>query len=301
MAGKFDTIGYPDAGLGSMARAGPNTPAWWSDTNASWNPETGLDIYGNYGGPIGTSGPMGAGGGDRGDAANISNGWTQPSTGQTPQQPPAMMGGAPSWLSDISPSWDAGTGLRTGLDASGKPLTPSAQAEIRNWMRQFINVRGSEQEFNSGQGYATPATPTTTGIGGLPTPDLTSTGQTPPISGMNFNPATNSYNPFAIGAGGVGAGATGAGLFGSGLFGGQLQNYMMQPSMNTASLYDALMGFRKGLFGQQLQPNAMMRMAYPGSNMNTGYPMQRSISQPMQQQFNQQQPAFFDSLAYRPL
>ena len=43
----------------SMARAGPNTPAWWSDTNASWNPETGLDIYGNYGGPIGTSGPMG--------------------------------------------------------------------------------------------------------------------------------------------------------------------------------------------------------------------------------------------------
>jgi len=45
----------------------------------------------------------------------------------------------------------------------------------------------------------------------------------------------------------------------------------------------------------------MMRMAYPGSNMNTGYPMQRPISQPMQQQFNQQQPAFFDSLAYRPL
>ena len=84
----------------SMARAGPNTPAWWSDTNASWDPETGLDIYGNYGGPIGTSGPMGAGGGDRGDAANIANGWTQPSTGQTPQQPPAG-----SYASGTSGGW----------------------------------------------------------------------------------------------------------------------------------------------------------------------------------------------------
>ena len=45
-------------------------------------------------------------------------------------------------------------------------------------------------------------TPTTTGIGGLPAPDLTqpSTGQTTTqpantVPGMNFNPATNSYNP----------------------------------------------------------------------------------------------------------
>ena len=208
MAGKFDTIGYPDAGLGSMARAGPNTPAWWSDTNASWNPETGLDIYGNYGGPIGTSGPIGN---PRGNA-------------------------------------------QYGLD--------------------FMNP--------AGQTDTTGPEPT-----GIPAP-------------LNYG-GGSSYNPLAIGAGGVGAGTTGAGLFGAGLFGGQLQNYMMQPSMNTASLYNALMGFRGGLFGQQLQPNAMMRMAYPGSNMNTGYPMQMPISQPMQQQFNQQQPAFFDSLAYRPL
>jgi hypothetical protein len=47
-----------------------------------------------------------------------------------------------------------------------------------------------------------PSSPTTTGIGGLPTPDLTqpSTGQTTTqpantVSGMDFNPATNSYNP----------------------------------------------------------------------------------------------------------
>ena len=45
-----------------------------------------------------------------------------------------------------------------------------------------------------------PSSPTTTGIGGLPAPDLTqpSTGQTttqPANTGMNFNPATNSYNP----------------------------------------------------------------------------------------------------------
>lgn len=239
MAGKFDTIGYPEASLGSMARAGPNTPAWWSDTNASWNPETGLDIYGNYGGPIGTSGPMDAGGGDRGDAANIANGWTQPAPKQTTMQPTPF------------PSQD-------------------------RWLPDGSGVLGMQQ-----------SPPTQ-----------------PPISGMNFNPTTNSYNPFAIGAGGVGAGATGAGLFGAGLFGGQLQNYMMPPSMNTASLYDSMMGFRGGLFGQQLQPNAMMqyRMGYPGSNANLGYPMQLpNISQPMQQQFNQQQPAFFDSLAYRPL
>jgi len=64
----------------SMARAGPNTPAWWSDTNASWDPETGLDIYGNYGGPMGTSGP-------RGYAQNIA-GFMNPN-GPTPQQPSA--------------------------------------------------------------------------------------------------------------------------------------------------------------------------------------------------------------------
>ena len=47
-----------------------------------------------------------------------------------------------------------------------------------------------------------PSSPTTTGIGGLPAPDLTqpSTGQTTTqpantVPGMNFNPATDSYNP----------------------------------------------------------------------------------------------------------
>ena len=73
----------------SAARAGPNTPAWWSDTNASWDPETGLDIYGNYGGPIGTSGPYNYGGGDRGAAANIATGWGfMNPNGPTPQQFP---------------------------------------------------------------------------------------------------------------------------------------------------------------------------------------------------------------------
>jgi len=207
MAGKFNTIGYPEAGLGSMARAAPNMPAWWSDTGPSWNPETGLDIYENYGGPIGTSGPMGAGVNPRQYGLDFMNPAGQPDT--------------------------------TGLEQTGIP------------------------------------------------------GETP--APVNYG-GGSSYNPLAIGAG---VGATGTGLFGTGLFGGQLQNYMMQPAMNTASLYDALMGFRGGLFGQQLQPNSMMRMAYPGSNANPGYPMQRPISQ--QQQFNQQQPAFFDSLAYRPL
>ena len=83
----------------SMARAGPNTPAWWSDTNASWNPETGLDIYGNYGGPIGTSGPMGN---PRDYNQNIAYGleFMNPN-GPTPQQPPVgayaseTSGGAP--------------------------------------------------------------------------------------------------------------------------------------------------------------------------------------------------------------
>jgi hypothetical protein len=212
----YFTLGNEQTPTESMARNLPNAPQWLSDTGPSWNPETGLDIYGNYGGPIGTSGPMGGWGSNpRIDAQNIANGWTQPSTGQT------------------------------------QPMLPEP-----------------------------------TGIpGGIPAP-------------LNYG-SGSSYNPLSIGAGGVGA--TGAGLFGTGLFGGQLQNYMMQPAMNTASLYDALMGFRGGLFGQQLQPNSMMRMAYPGSNTNLGYPMQRPISQPMQQQFNQQQPAFFDSLAYRPL
>jgi hypothetical protein len=98
----------------SMARAGPNTPAWWSDTNASWDPETGLDIYGNYGGPMGTSGPMGGWGGNpRIDAQNIANGWTQPSTGPTLQQPPAgsyasgTSGGAPQGYA--SPSYAQGS------------------------------------------------------------------------------------------------------------------------------------------------------------------------------------------------
>jgi len=84
----------------SMARAGPNTPAWWSDTGPSWNPEIGLDIYGNYGGPIGTSGPMNVWGGDKTDAQNIANGWTQPSTGPTLQQPPAG-----SYASGTSGGW----------------------------------------------------------------------------------------------------------------------------------------------------------------------------------------------------
>jgi hypothetical protein len=66
----------------SMARLAPGAPQWASDTGPSWNPATGLDGMGNYGGPIGTSGPMGAGGGDRGNAANIANGWTQPPAGQ---------------------------------------------------------------------------------------------------------------------------------------------------------------------------------------------------------------------------
>ena len=71
----------------SMARLAPGAPQWASDTGPSWNPATGLDGMGNYGGPIGTSGPMGAGGGDRGDAANIANGWTQPAPKQTAMQP----------------------------------------------------------------------------------------------------------------------------------------------------------------------------------------------------------------------
>jgi len=209
MAGKFDTIGYPDAGLGSMARAAPNMPAWWSDTGPSWNPETGLDIYGNYGGPIGTSGPMGAGVNPRQYGLDFMNPAGQPDT--------------------------------TGPEPIGIP-------------------------------------------GGIPAP-------------LNYGGLLGSSPP------NIGAGAFGAGGVGTGLFGSQLQNYMMQPTMNTSSFYDSMMGFRGGLFGQQLQPNAMMqyRMGYPGSNMNTGYPMQLPISQPMQQQFNQQQPAFFDSLAYRPL
>ena len=99
MAGKFDAIGSPQAVQGSMSRAGPNTPAWWSDTGPSWNPETGLDIYGNYGGPIGTSGPMGAGVNPRGNAQNIAYGLDlmnpagQPETTELTGMPQAAIGG----------------------------------------------------------------------------------------------------------------------------------------------------------------------------------------------------------------
>ena len=70
--------GYPyftPPPMESMARLLPGAPHWLSDTGPSWNPATGLDIHGNYGGPIGTSGPMDAWGGPRGDAQNIANGW----------------------------------------------------------------------------------------------------------------------------------------------------------------------------------------------------------------------------------
>ena len=83
---------------------------------------------------------------------------------------------------------------------------------------------------------------------------------------------------------------------GAGLFGGQFQNLMMQQPQ----FYNPLMGFSGaqnfgGLFGQQ--QNAMTQ--YRGSN--TGYLMPPPQQPQQQQQFSPQTPAFFDSLAYRPL
>ena len=101
MAEKFES-GYPASSLG--ARAGPNTPKWWSDTGPSWDPETGLDIYGNYGGPIGTSGPMVGVGSDRGDAVNIANGYgfmnpaERPATTEPTGMPTAAIGGGQATL-----------------------------------------------------------------------------------------------------------------------------------------------------------------------------------------------------------
>jgi len=81
---------------------------------------------------------------------------------------------------------------------------------------------------------------------------------------------------------------------GAGLFGGQFQNLMMQQPQ----FYNPLMGFSGaqnfgGLFGQQ--QNAMTQ--YRGS----AYLMPPPQQPQQQQQFSPQTPAFFDSLAYRPL
>ena len=79
---------------------------------------------------------------------------------------------------------------------------------------------------------------------------------------------------------------------GMGLFGGQFQNLMMQQPQ----FYNPLMGYSGtqnfgGLFGQQLNPMNQ----YRGSSYLMPPPQQP------QQQFSPQTPAFFDSLAYRPL
>jgi hypothetical protein len=81
---------------------------------------------------------------------------------------------------------------------------------------------------------------------------------------------------------------------GAGLFGGQFQNLMMQQPQ----FYNPLMGFSGaqnfgGLFGQQ--QNVMNQ--YRGS----GYLMPPPQQLQQQQQLSPQIPAFFDSLAYRPL
>jgi hypothetical protein len=69
---------------------------------------------GNYGGPIGTSGPMGDWGNPRGDAQNIANGWTQPSTGQT-TTPEILPNGMPYYTSKMS-----GLGFQTPQFSGGQ-------------------------------------------------------------------------------------------------------------------------------------------------------------------------------------
>jgi len=81
---------------------------------------------------------------------------------------------------------------------------------------------------------------------------------------------------------------------GAGLFGGQFQNLMMQQPQ----FYNPLMGYSGtqnfgGLFGQQQNPMNQ----YRGSSYLMPPPQQPQ----QQQQFSPQTPAFFDSLAYRPL
>ena len=67
--------GYPESGLGSMEQVGPKAPLWLTGVGPSWNPETGLNGMGGYGGPIGTSAPMNVWGSDENNALNIANGW----------------------------------------------------------------------------------------------------------------------------------------------------------------------------------------------------------------------------------
>lgn len=72
----------------------------------------------------------------------------------------------------------------------------SSEQKLRN-KAPYMTRDNYERQLND---LRSRSTPTTTGIGGLPAPDLTqpSTGQTttqPANTGMNFNPATNSYNP----------------------------------------------------------------------------------------------------------
>ena len=83
-------------------------------------------------------------------------------------------------------------------------------------------------------------------------------------------------------------------LIGAGLFGGQFQNLMMQQPQ----FYNPLMGYSGtqnfgGLFGQQQNPMNQ----YRGSSYLMPPPQQPQ----QQQQFSPQIPAFFDSLAFRPL